>query len=131
MRAAFAFCFVLAGCVTTERTLPALPSITRIDVTGTDMHVLRSISDYAAIAQVKEFVQEHRSGWRAPFPDTPVPRLHAYFYEGKELVVNLGVGPGFFETQYSTGLWLSRSASQADETRFLQLIHMPHFELHK
>jgi hypothetical protein len=132
MRAtAVAFCLLLPGCATTERTLPALPSLTRVDITGNDTRVLRTISDASSIAQVAAFVEEHRSGWTAPFPDTPVPRLHAYFYKGKELVGNFGVGPGFFETQYSLGLWLSRSASRADEARFLQLIRMSHFDLHK
>ena len=126
-----ALCVFLAGCATSERTLPTLPSVTRVDITGNDTRVLKSISDHAAIAQLKAFLQEHRSGWKAPFPDTPVPRLHAYFYNGTELVGNFGVGPGFFETQYSLGLWLSRSASRTDETRFLQLIRMSHFDLHK
>src|SRR5256885_1654265 len=101
-----AICLLLADCATTERTLPPLPNVTRVDITGNDTHVLTRITDTGAIAQLKAFVEEHRSGWTAPFPDTPVPRLHAYFYNGKELVGNFGVGPGFFETQYSLGLWL-------------------------
>jgi hypothetical protein len=80
---------------------------------------------------LKTFVAERSRGWRAPFPDTPVPSLHAYFYDGSELVGNIGVGPGFFETQYSLGLWLSRSASREDERHFLEIIGMPHFDLHK
>ena len=126
-----AICLLLVGCTTTERTLPALPKITRVDITGNDTRVLRSISDAAAIARLKAFVEEHRFAWKAPFPDTPVPRLHAYFYNGRELVGNFGVGPGFFETQYSLGLWLSRPASRTDEARFLALIRMSDFDLHK
>jgi hypothetical protein len=126
-----AICLLLAGCATTDRTLPPLPNVTRVDITGNNTNVLRTISDAAAIAQLKAFVEEHRFGWKAPFPDTSVPRLHAYFYNGKELVGNFGVGPGFFETQYSIGLWLSRSASRADETRLLALIRMSDFDLHK
>jgi hypothetical protein len=126
-----AFCLVLAGCATTERTLPPLSKVTRVDITGSDTHVLKSLTDAANIEQLKVFVEQHQVGWKAPFPETPVPRLHAYFYNDKELVGNFGVGPGFFETQYSPGLWLSRPASRADETRFLQLIRLPHFDLRK
>jgi hypothetical protein len=132
MRAlAAAFCFSLISCSSHEYKLHPLSHVTRVDIARNDTRVLRSISHPATITQLKEFVAERSDGWRAPFPDTPVPRLHAYFYDGSELVGNIGVGLGFFETQYSLGLWLSRSASRDDERHFLQIIGMAHFDLRK
>jgi hypothetical protein len=129
--AAVALCVLLAGCATRpEHTLPTLATVTRVDITRNDMHALRHITDPSRIAQLKSFVEERRAGWKEGFPDTPVPRLHAYFYNGPELVGEIGVGPGFFKTQRSVGLWLSRSATRDEETRFLQVIGMSHFDLH-
>jgi hypothetical protein len=133
VRASFAILFLVCavGCRSHEYTLPTIPTVTRVDITGNDTRVLKSISDPAAIAQLKAFVQEHRFGWTAPFAGTPVPRLHAYFYDGETQVGNFGVGPGFFETMYSLGLWLSRHASYDEQATFLRLIQMPDFDLNK
>ena len=92
-----------------------------MEVTDRDSHVLKRIEEAAEISRIVGFVDQHRKGWTVPSADIPIPRVHADFYDGGTFLAGFGVGRGFFETHHD-GIFMSKSASDSDEKKFLEII---------
>ena len=113
----------IAGCSAPNRDLNVPDHVTRIEITGRSMDVLRRIDQPAKIAAILEFVRDHRSGWNTPLAGVPVGRLSAVFYNGKMCLGHFSVGPRFFETDLA-GDFRSINASDSETTTFLSLVDM-------
>jgi hypothetical protein len=113
-------CTSLAGCGR-GHTVAQLSKVTRVEITDRNTRVLKRIEDTGEISRIVNFVDHHREGWTTPLADIPIPRVHADFYDGAAFLAGFGVGRGFFET-HRDGMFLSKSASESDQKRFLELI---------
>src|SRR5262249_24218649 len=124
-------------------SLPLPTNITRVDVTGSDGHVLKQINTSADIQRVLNFLASHRSGWRYSESGYPTPPLELLFYRGDQRAGRFGAGryradcrvpaaPGYFESDlpspplYGIG---GIGASEDDLKAFLCLVGMPEYSL--
>jgi len=113
-------CTSLAACGRSHTTAQ-LPKVTRVEITDRNTQVLKRVENAAEISRIVSFVDQHRKGWMVPSGDIPIPRVHADFYDGPTFVAGFGVGRGFFET-HRNGVFLSKTASESDQKKFLELI---------
>jgi hypothetical protein len=113
-------CTSFAAC-RRGHTVPQLQKVTRVEITDRNTRVLKRIEDKGDIFRLVSFVDQHRKGWQPPAGEIPIPRVHADFYDGPTFLAGFGVGRGFFET-HRDGLFLSKSASESDQKKFLELI---------
>jgi hypothetical protein len=81
------------------------------------------ITGKAAISEVVDFVDAHRTGWGTPWYGIPVPAVTVEFYDGTEFKGSFGVGDNFFETQRDGGFF-TQSASPAEVLGFLRLVSL-------
>ena len=94
----------------------------RMKLTAAAVEKLKPEAENAAeIARLVSFVDQHRKGWTVPSGDIPIPRVRADFYDGPTFVAGFGVGRAFFET-HRNGVFLSKTASESDQKKFLELI---------
>ena len=113
-------CTSFAACGRSHTTAQ-LPKVTRVEITDRNTQVLKRVENAAEISRIVSFVDQHRKGWMVPSGDIPIPRVHADFYDGPTFVAGFGVGRGFFET-HRNGVFLSKTASESDQKKFLELI---------
>jgi hypothetical protein len=113
-------CTSFAACGR-ARTVPPLFNVTRVEITDRNTRVLKRTEDKGEIFRIVSFVNQHRKGWAPPPGEIPIPRVHADLYEGPAFLAGFGVGRGFFET-HRDGVLLSKSASESDQKKFLELI---------
>jgi hypothetical protein len=113
-------CTSFAGCGRAH-TVPQLSKVTRVEITDRNTRVLKRIEDKGEIFRLVSFVNQHRKGWQPPAGEIPIPRVHADFYDGPAFLAGFGVGRGFFET-HRDGMFLSKSASESDQKKFLELM---------
>jgi hypothetical protein len=116
--------FVCSAACETASTLTAPSGVTRVDVTGTNMRLVKRIDSPSDISAIVAFVSQNRDGWTQPMAGVPVARLYAYFYDGDRIAGHFGVGPGFFETDLAGDHFRSKDATKSECDTFLALIGM-------
>jgi hypothetical protein len=118
--ALFVTCTSLAAC-RRAHTVAQLSKVTRVEIVDRDTRVLKRIEDTGEIFRIVSFVNYQRKGWTVPEGEIPIPRVHADLYDGPTMLAGFGVGRGFFET-HRNGVFLSKTASESDQKKFLELI---------
>ena len=114
----------VCSCAESGFTTDPLGNVTRIELTDNASRPLKVISDPAQIRSIVAFVDSHRMSWTKPFPDTPIPRLIANFYNGTKFVGHFGAGKTFFETQCQDD-FCSQNATHNEVKQFLGLLDEP------
>jgi hypothetical protein len=113
-------CTSLAAC-RRAHTVTQLSKVTRVEIVDRDTRVLKRIEDTGEIFRIVSFVNYQSKGWTVPEGEIPIPRVHADLYDGPTMLAGFGVGRGFFET-HRNGVFLSKTASESDQKKFLELI---------
>jgi hypothetical protein len=111
---------------------PELKSVTRIEIRAEQNSLIREITSPDHISRILSFVNQRRTGWKAPWYGVPVPSVVANFYDGDLFKGHFGVGRGFFETQRGNGFnskseeaedgFYSKSATRKELDDFIVLI---------
>ncbi len=121
MRVLVAICVFLVGCGTTERTPPALPAATRIEVTDTAMRVLKRITSAQRVSAIVALIDAQHS-WKPPmWADPPVGSFQIYLYSGSRRVEWVDYGPGWLMRGFPDHPYCT-TLLPADNERLLRLL---------
>lgn len=109
---------ILAVAMTAAcHSMPPLEHVTHIEVRS-NLDSLGVITDSARVAEIVDFVNEMRKGWKTPLiADVAVPDIAVEFYDGNRVRGSFGAGRDFFVTQ-RVGDFFERGASRDEMTRF-------------
>jgi hypothetical protein len=120
MRAVVAMSILLTACTTTERTLPALPAATRVEVADSNQRHMRRITAPDRVAAIIALVDAQRA-WHRPFLEKPVGSLQISFYSGSREVEFLDYGPGWLVRQFRQPPYYT-ALSRPDDDHLLRLL---------
>ena len=108
----------LVGCSTAPVvTAPPIGEVSEVRLRG-PIEELGVVRDRADIELLRAIVNENREGWSTPWYGPPIPKRTFVFYDGEDVVGDLGVGDGFVARNVSR---YSRSIT-GDEMRELERI---------
>jgi hypothetical protein len=120
MRVLAVISILLAGCATAERTLPALPSATRVEVADYNMRLLKRITSSDRVAAIIALLDAQRD-WQAPWLEKPIGSLQLRFYSGLHEVDFVDYGPGWLVRGFQNHPYY-KAHSRADDDRLLRLL---------
>jgi hypothetical protein len=104
-----------------ELSFDSLDIADRIVVTTNLNQTITTIDDAETIGAVLAFLKRHTHGWKVPRGGVPVAGLRLNFYQGDQILGNIGVEKGFL-TAHQYGGFYSKDLDEGDRLNLLEMI---------
>jgi hypothetical protein len=106
-----------------ELSFNSLDVADRIVVTTNLNQTITTIGGAETIGNVLAFLNRHGHNWTVPRSGVPVARLRLNFYQGDNILGNIGVGKGFL-TAHQHGGFYSKALDVGEYPNLLKMIGM-------